>query len=92
MEENNKFAQRFKYLRKVKGLTAKDMARVLKVSASTIYKWESGRVSPKVNKIYLISVYFCVRADYLLGLKRNAKPYNEEKILLLRKNIYGFYD
>ena len=63
------FCNRLKELRKEKKLTARDLAEKLSVHDSTIIRWENGTMVPTIDKLYELSAFFGVTADYLLGLE-----------------------
>lgn len=62
------FCNRLKELRKEKGITTIQLGDALKVSNSTISRWESGDILPSIYHLYNLSLYFKVSADYLIGL------------------------
>lgn len=62
-----KFPDILKKLRKERGLTQSDLAKILKVSNSTIGMYEQGRRVPDTNTILDLSNIFNVSVDYLLG-------------------------
>lgn len=62
------FCERFKELRKEHNLTAKELGAALKVSDSTIIRWENGLRVPSIDNLYNIAVFFKMSADYLIGL------------------------
>lgn len=55
-------------LRKQHGLTQEAMANALFVSRQTIYKWETGKAQPDLQKFAQICELFQVSADTLLGI------------------------
>lgn len=63
-------------LRKQRGMTQDELAEALQVSRQTIYKWETGRALPDVNRLKQICELFHVSADALLELcpPVNRKP------------------
>ena len=63
------FCERFKELRKEKELSTIQLGKILKVSNSTITRWENGDIIPSIDHLYNIAMYFKVSADYLIGLK-----------------------
>ena len=67
------FGERIKNLRDLNGINRKDMAEYIGVCDSTLANWESGKSSPKINKLIKISNKFNVSIDYLIGLE-NKKP------------------
>ena len=63
------FCSRLKELRKEKKLSARELAEKLSVHDSTIIRWENGTMMPTIDKLYEITAFFGVTADYLLGLE-----------------------
>ena len=64
-----KIANRIKELRKEKGLTQKELAKLVSKSETGVASWEQGLSEPNVNDIRLLCKIFNVSADYLLGLE-----------------------
>ena len=63
------FCERFKELRKEAKMSTIQLAKLLKVSNSTITRWENGNIVPSIDHLYNISVLFKVSSDYLIGLE-----------------------
>ncbi len=63
------FCDKLKELRKEKHLTTKELAQILQVRDSTISRWENGKMSPSIDMLYKIAVFFGVTSDYLIGLE-----------------------
>ena len=61
------FQSVLKALRKAKGLTQDELAKVLKMSRSTIGMYENGSREPDYETLEVIADYFNVDIDYLLG-------------------------
>jgi transcriptional regulator with XRE-family HTH domain len=55
--------------RKNRGLTQLQLSKDIGVHESTISNWESGLREPNLNTVIMISKYFDVSIDYLLGNK-----------------------
>ncbi len=54
-------------LRIKKGLTQNELAKSIKVSVSSIARWESGKIElTKASYIILLADYFGVSTDYIL--------------------------
>ena len=74
-----KYEIRFKIkeLRKEKGLTQKQLAKLVNKSETGLASWEQGLAEPSVNDVRLLCKIFEVSADYLLGLEdeTGAKTY-----------------
>lgn len=71
MKEYNRqlFSERLKELRTEKGIGQNFLAKELRVSNASISYWETGKQDPTAEAIFKIANYFCVSADYLLGIK-----------------------
>ena len=61
------FQSVLKSLRKVRGLTQDELAKMLKISRSAIGMYENGSREPDYETLELIADYFNVDIDYLLG-------------------------
>lgn len=70
-------------LRKDKGITQAELARVLGVSPLTVSSYECGRSTPDDATKVKISQYFGVSLDYLLGLVRQRVSYQRTSDALL---------
>ena len=57
-----------KIVRKVKGISQKELAECLKVSQSVVSQWESGEILPTVENLYGICKILKCSSDLLLGL------------------------
>ena len=63
------FADRIKELRLDRGMTMAQVAKGIGVNNATISKWESGRIYPSVDSLFLIAYFFQVPAGYIIGLE-----------------------
>lgn len=63
------FKNRLVELRIDKGLTQKQLAEKTGLSLSIIGKWEIGNREPSGNALIILSKFFEVTTDYLLGLE-----------------------
>jgi len=68
------FASRLRELRNMKGLSQAELAKKLGVSKSRISMYELGERQPDFETLELISDYFNVNLDYLLG-KEDVSTY-----------------
>ena len=66
--DNYKIGYRIKELRKERGLTQKEFAKLMNKSETGVASWEQGLSEPCVNDIRLMCSIFECSADYLLGL------------------------
>ena len=63
------FCERLNELRIENGLSTTQLAKVLNVTHPTISRWENGKITPTIDQLYNIALYFKVSADYLIGLE-----------------------
>lgn len=63
------FAERLKYLRAEKGLSAKALGKAIGVSDAAIINWENGVHDIKGEYLIRLAKFFDVTTDYLLGLE-----------------------
>lgn len=61
------FGERFKNLRKEKGLTQPELAKIFHTTKSSISKYENNKSLPEVETLKEYADYFKVSIDYLLG-------------------------
>ncbi len=71
------FSENVKRLRKEKDLTQEVLAEALGVSFQTISKWERGESYPDIAMLPVISSFFSVSVDVLLGVDKSR---TEERI------------
>lgn len=72
------FGDRLKLLREEKGITQKELGKMLNISERVIGYYEANDRFPKDETILkLISDYFNVSADYLIGRTNLRKPLSE---------------
>ena len=62
-----KIADRIKQLRKKKGVSQSQLAEAIGVKNNTVSTWERGTRKPDVDALHLLSDYFEVSFEYLLG-------------------------
>lgn len=63
-------------LMKEKGVKASEVSRETGISTSTLTDWKMGRTNPKLDKMKMLSLYFNVDLDYLMGntkIRRKAQ-------------------
>ena len=63
------FCERLKELREEKQLSILALSKILKVSHSTVLRWETEKRIPSIEHLYNIAEFFGVSADYLIGLE-----------------------
>lgn len=69
---------RIKDLRKERGLTQSDLAKVLKVSARTVGFYETCQRDPDTDTLKKMADFFDVSIDYLLG-RIDIRDLNEQR-------------
>ncbi len=62
-----KFATRLKELRTEKGVSQQEVAAVVRMSKMAVSHWESGHSEPSISQLILLSEFFGVTVDYLVG-------------------------
>lgn len=77
------FAEQLKTLRKINGITQKELAEKLKIKQNSYSDWENGKSEPNIEMLVRIADYFDVSLDYLMGGK--MKNITEEFSLCLKK-------
>ena len=64
----DKFAERLRILRAMNNLSQSALSKKLNVTRATINAWEMGISYPNAQSLVLLSEYFSVTVDYLLGI------------------------
>lgn len=67
------YGKRLREIRQEKGITQKELAKLLSTTQSTIGKYEREELEPNVETIIHICKIFNVSADYLLGSEDEIK-------------------
>lgn len=73
MLKKNLFPERLKELRKSKNLTQSEIGTLLNVTKIQISDIENGKKSTTIDNLIILSEYFNVSTDYLLGLSDDPK-------------------
>lgn len=63
---------RIRELREERGMTQDELAKVVNVSRQTISKWELGKSQPDIESLWVLSNYFQVNIDVLVGRKNRS--------------------
>ncbi|MBR2384094.1 MAG: helix-turn-helix transcriptional regulator [Clostridia bacterium] len=61
------FKERLKELRIEKGVTQSDLGKLLNASKMAVSHWESGHSEPSISQLIIISQFFDVTVDFLVG-------------------------
>lgn len=83
------FNVRLKQLRTKRKLTQSELAEILDLKPTAISNYESSRNEPSFEKLIVLSKYFDVSCDYLLGLSDSYLPIGGE---VLDKDIVDFFN
>ena len=80
---------RLKLLREERNLKQEDIANLLHLEIAAISKYETGRVPLKEEYIKILSNFFEVSSDYLLGLsdekENNSTETEDERLIAFKK-------
>ena len=60
--------KRLKLLRKEKELTIAQASEKIGIGSRSLYRYESGKINPSLETLILLSLFYRVSCDYLLGL------------------------
>ena len=84
---NKSFASRLKMLRTGNELTQSQLAKIIGVCSSMIWKWENSYNHPQPDMILKIADFFNVEVDFLLGKddRINENYFNENFFMLHHK-------
>lgn len=71
---------RLKECREMRGLSQKEVAATLKVSAPSVSNWESEKTRPTHDNLEKLADLYGVSVDYLLGRDVPAEPQKEKPV------------
>lgn len=85
---NRIFQERIRALRHEKGLTMEELAKAIGATKSRINMWENSGAVPRNETLKILSGYFEVSVDYLLGndSMEGMAPENE-RLRTLQRNL-----
>ena len=63
--------KKIKQLREARGLSQRDLGRMVGVNASAVNRWESGEKKPELVNLVRLADLFEVTLDYLMGRTEN---------------------
>lgn len=78
---------KIKELREKKGLTQKELARLMGVSHNTISGYETGYRKPDIDKIIELSLILDTTPDELLNFEEAYKKYTDYLMTLKEEDI-----
>ena len=61
------FSTRLRELRNERGISQQDLGKLVNMSKMAISHWESGHSEPSISQLVLLSDFFEVTVDYLIG-------------------------
>ena len=61
------FRERLKELRLEKAISQADLGKIVNMSKMAISHWESGHSEPSIAQLIILSDFFNVSVDYLIG-------------------------
>ncbi|MBR1747317.1 MAG: helix-turn-helix transcriptional regulator [Clostridia bacterium] len=64
------FAIRLKELRTEIGLSIQELSRQVGIGSSSLCRWENRQADVKGSQLVVLSKFFSVSTDYLLGLEQ----------------------
>lgn len=70
-------SENLKYLRKLKEVSASDLAKIIKKSPMTVFDYESGRSSPPVSILLILSRYYDLDLNSLVLSNLQSKGIKE---------------
>lgn len=63
------FGESLKELRTSRNISQIELSKEIYVSQSTVSKWENGLINPTMSNLVVLSDYFDISIDELIGLK-----------------------
>ncbi len=81
-----KLNERLKELRKENNISQNALAKQMNLTRATVNAWEMGISYPNAQSLILLSQYFKVSVDYLLGID-NAETIDITSLTTEEKNI-----
>ena len=76
------FGERFKQLRKEKGLTQTELAKIFHTTKSSISKYENNNSIPEIPTLEEFASFFNTSIDYLLARTNERRPADKIKSAL----------
>ena len=67
--DNKRFGVRLRHMRKKAGMTMEHVAQCAYISQSVICRYESGEVTPTIDRVFALANLYGCSMDWLCGLK-----------------------
>jgi transcriptional regulator with XRE-family HTH domain len=80
LNNTNSLGNRLKSLRNIKGLSQRQLAKILNVAPSTLAMYELDKREPDYETLKKIADFFEVTTDFLLGRSNDPNLFNRDKI------------
>lgn len=61
------FSTRLRELRNERGVSQQELGKLVNMSKMAVSHWESGHSEPSISQLILLSDFFEVTVDYLIG-------------------------
>ena len=71
--------ERIRNMRIDRGLTQKDIAKILNVKQNTYSQYEIGVLNYPLDVVIRLAIYYKTSIDYLVGLTDDPHPYERKK-------------
>ena len=81
------FGERLQTLRKSKGLSQKQVADAVDISASVISNYESSERTPSLENLIALAGFYRCSTDYLLGLEKSDNSKSIDVSMLTDEQI-----
>jgi transcriptional regulator with XRE-family HTH domain len=79
------FAKNLQYYISKKGISQRELAEIIGVSAPTINEWVKGKKYPRINKVEKLATYFgCLKSDLI----EDKEKQSDESELSMRKREF----
>ena len=62
-----RFKERLKELRIERGISQQDLGKLVNTSKMGVSHWENGHSEPSISQLIILSDFFEVSVDYLIG-------------------------
>lgn len=76
-ERNIEINLKLKYLRKHKGLTGKEVGKMINLSQQQYSSIEKGEYKISYDKLIILANFYNTNVDYILGITNETKPYSK---------------
>lgn len=88
----NQLALRLKELRRERGLTQRDMARMFRLSDVGYGAWERGDAEPSIDNVVRLCRFFGCTSDSLIGLAPPKKTVDASEVKAKAEEAKGALD